>query len=276
MTALSPSALNTSSIQALLTTHRFGRVLHLLEETGSTNAVALALAQGGAEDGTVVAAEKQTAGRGRLGRRWVSPEGENLYCSIILRTIPASPRGLSWVPLVAAVAAARAVDAIALLSVQLKWPNDILLGERKVGGILCESSGLATSGRALDGIVSVGIGINVNTQRSAFPGEIRETATSLSIEAGRSIDRTALLAFLLNALEARYDRLRAEGAGAVEEEYRRLCGTVGRRVRVELAGGRQVVGRAEAILDDGSLRVACEAPPTSVMDLHAADVVHLH
>ncbi len=275
MTALTPSALTAAAVRAHLTTHTIGRTLHLLEETMSTNATALALAQAGAEHGTVIAAETQTAGRGRLGRRWFSPGGENLYCSVILTEIPASPRWLSWLPLISAVAVASAVRMSSGLAAVLKWPNDVLLNDRKVGGVLCERSGLSAKGGVVPGgVVIVGIGLNVNTLRAAFPEDLRDLATSLAIEAGRRFDRAALLASLLNALEARCD-LYADRASEVEDEYRSLCATVGRRVRVELAGGERLEGRATAVLEDGTLRIAGDGPESPVLALHTADVIHL-
>ncbi len=272
------SHLTAGSVQALLSTRTFGRTLHLLDETTSTNVAALALAHDGAAHGTVVAAETQTAGRGRLGRQWHSPAGENLYCSVILRRLPTDERshGLCWIPLVSAVAAARAIEVVSGLTPALKWPNDLLLSERKVGGILCESGGLGPNGSANQhGIVIVGIGLNVNTSRGGFPEHLREIATSLAIEAGRQFDRAALLASLLNALEDRYELLLTDRATDAENEYRRLCATLGRRVRVELAGGERVEGRADALLEDGSLRVIRDDPRNAVAEVRAADVVHL-
>lgn len=276
--ATSSSPLTAVSVRALLTTRTFGRTLHLLNETTSTNGVALMLAQEGAEHGTVVAAEKQTAGRGRLGRHWHSPAGENLYCSVILRAnrSEAGWRGLCWIPLISAVAAARAVEAVSGLTPALKWPNDLLLGERKLGGVLCESSGLAPSAFDQHGFVIVGIGINVNTPRAAFPEDLRDIATSLASETGRRHDRAALLAALLNAMEDRCDRLLANERNDAEHEYRNLCATVGRRVRVELAGGERLEGRAEAILEDGSLRIVRDDTLAgAIVEVRAADVVHL-
>jgi BirA family biotin operon repressor/biotin-[acetyl-CoA-carboxylase] ligase len=178
--------------------------------------------------------------------------------------------------LVAAVAAARAIQTVSGLAPALKWPNDILLGDRKLGGVLCESSGLsAKAGPAPEGIVIVGIGLNVNTPRSAFADDLRETATSLATEGRRPFDRATLLATLLKALEDRYALLGGDRASEAEDEYRALCSTIGRRVRIELAGGERLEGRAEAVLADGSLRVACQAPEARVMDLHAGDVIHL-
>ena len=267
--------LTPEAVRAVLRTQRLGRTLHIMDHTPSTNTAALALAQKGAEDGTVVVAERQTAGRGRLGRRWYSPPGENLYCSVILRKAPATERlseWLSWVPLISAVAAARAVQAVTGLQPSLKWPNDILIGQRKLGGLLCESSGSQKHGT----LVVVGIGINVNARRESFPVDLREVATSLASEAGRSFDRGILLAALLSELESRHLALLSGKPADYVNEYSTLCSTLGRQVRVNLAGGNNVEGRADSIAPDGSLRII-EAGTQSggAREVRTGDVIHL-
>ncbi|MBI4400943.1 MAG: biotin--[acetyl-CoA-carboxylase] ligase [Nitrospirae bacterium] len=268
-------ALTPESVRAVLRTRKLGQTLHILEETPSTNTAALALAQKGAEDGTVVVAERQTAGRGRLGRRWFSPPGENLYCSVILRPTPAPDRiaeWLSWAPLLSAVATARAVQAVSGLHPLLKWPNDILVGHRKLGGVLCESNGSHAHGT----FVVVGIGLNVNTKRENFPDDLREIATSLAAEAGHSFDRAALLAALLAELEATAESLLMGKPTTFVHVYTALCSTVGRRVRVNLAGGESVEGWADSIGMDGSLRIKKDGANTETMlEVRAGDVIHL-
>ena len=268
-------ALTPEAIRAVLRTKTFGRTLHILQEAPSTNTAALALAQKGAEDGTVVVAERQTAGRGRLGRSWYSPVRENLYCSVIVRQTPAPNRlteWLSWVPLLSAVAAARAVQIVTGLSPSLKWPNDIIIGQRKLGGVLCETNGSRTQGR----FVVVGIGINVNTPRDAFPDEIRQLATSLAAEAAHPFDRAALLAALLSELEIRFEGLIAEQFADVKREYTKLCSTLGRHVRISLASGESVEGQADSINPDGSLRIIRNgANAGTILDLRAGDVTYL-
>jgi BirA family biotin operon repressor/biotin-[acetyl-CoA-carboxylase] ligase len=235
----------------------------------------MALAQKGAEHGTVVVAERQTAGRGRLGRSWYSPAGENLYCSVIVRQTASQTRlaeWLSWLPLLSAVASARAIQAVAALQARLKWPNDILIGQRKLGGVLCESNGSRTQGR----FVVVGIGINVNTPRNAFPDDLRDLATSLAAEAGHSCDRVALLATLLSELENCIENLSAQQSADLKREYTKLCSTLGRQVRVSLASGESVAGQADAINPDGSLRIIRNGANTgTILDLRAGDVIHI-
>ena len=267
--------LTPETIRAALRTKTFGRTLHILHETPSTNTAAMALAQKGAEDGTVVVAERQTAGRGRLGRSWYSPAGENLYCSVIVRQTQSQTRldeWLSWLPLLSAVAAAHAIQAVAALQGRLKWPNDILINQRKLGGVLCESNSSRTQGR----FVVVGIGINVNILRNAFPDDLRDLATSLAAEAGHPINRVALLSALLSELEIRIENLAAQQSAEVKREYTKLCSTLGRQVRVSLASGESVEGQADTINSDGSLRLIRNgANAGTILDLRAGDVTYV-
>jgi BirA family biotin operon repressor/biotin-[acetyl-CoA-carboxylase] ligase len=266
----------TQTVQQALSTRTFGRTLHVLDEVTSTNSQAATLAQQGAPHGTVVVAETQTAGRGRLGRHWHSPPGKNLYCSLLLRAMPGRDQQalwLSWIPLIAALAVSRAVQVTAGLKPAVKWPNDILIGHHKLGGVLCESSGLGTPHAA----VIVGIGLNVNVRHDDFPDELRELATSLAIEAQHPFDRTALLATLLSEMETRCDTFLAGAHEDILKEYVLRCGTLGRQVVVELAHGQHVDGTADSILPDGSLRVirTSAAGQPQTLDIRAGDVIHL-
>ncbi len=267
--------LSADAVRALLQTRTLGWALHILEETDSTNTAALALAQQGAGHGTVVAADRQTAGRGRLGRRWFSPPGQNLYCSVILRRTPPGDRRWddgSWLPLISAVAAARAIRTVTGLNSLLKWPNDILIGERKVGGLLCEGGGTSSQ----SAYVVVGIGINVNTRRESFPEDLRDLATSLRSETGRQVNRAALLAGWLSELEGQSNALWAGRREEIGREYTSLCSTLGHRVRVSLAGGQVVEGLADSLGPDGSLNIKRDGGETGpLVEIHAGDVVHL-
>nr|MBI3614413.1 biotin--[acetyl-CoA-carboxylase] ligase [Nitrospirota bacterium] len=268
------SPLNREAIQALLRTKKFGRTLHVLQETTSTNQEAMKLAQQGAPDGTVLVAETQTAGKGRLGRSWYSPPGENLYCSVILRNRPADDLAgwLSVLPLLSAVAVARAVQRVNDLKPSLKWPNDILVGDRKLGGLLCESS---LSGPSTTFVV-VGIGLNVNGSREGFPEDIRDLATSIAAETGRQCDRASLLAAILLELELYSEALPTRPPDTFLGEYARLCATLGRRVRVSLSEGQIIEGLADSIAPDGSLRVVREpASGGGMVEVRAGDVMHL-
>ncbi len=274
MASLPAQPLTRETIQALLRTKRFGRTLHVLQETTSTNHEAMKLAQQGAQDGAVLVAETQTAGKGRLGRSWYSPPGDNLYCSVILRNQAADDLAgwLSMIPLLSAVAVARAVQLVADLKPSLKWPNDILLGDRKLGGLLCESS---LSGPSTTFVV-VGIGLNVNGSRAGFPENIRETATSIAAETGRQCDRASLLASILLELERYSETLLTSPPETFLSEYARICATLGRSVRVSLSEGQTIDGLADSIAPDGSLRILREpASGGGLVEVRAGDIVHL-
>src|SRR5581483_2965854 len=176
-------------------------------EIDSTQRLARDLARAGAEEGTCVVAEAQSAGRGRLGRTWHSPPGTNLYCSVVLRP-PLAPAAVPQLALVAGVAVAAAVAETTTLSAEIKWPNDVLVGGRKVAGILTELEAELERVR----FVIVGIGVNLNT--TAFPAELAERATSLALASGRPVDRAAFTGRLLAALEERYGRRAPRSRGA--------------------------------------------------------------
>lgn len=271
--------LTLDDIRSTLATKSLGQRLYLHHELASTNSEASALAQAGAPHGTVVVAESQSSGRGRQTRSWYSPPGANIYCSVVVRGIgqerPLS-EWLSWVPLITALAAAEAVQTAASLTLSLKWPNDLLLHERKVGGILCESSHASAD----DPIVVVGIGLNVNLPQESFPDDLRLTATSLSETLRRPIDRNRLLAQLLFELEQALDELRFRGPQRLCQAYTSRCHTLGKRVRLLLGDKQELLATAESISADGALQVRpLPASPTwpspTLIDIRAADVIHL-
>ena len=226
------------------------RDIRWLAETDSTQRVARELARAGAPEGTVVIAEAQTAGRGRLGRTWHSPRGVNLYCSIVLRP-PLSPAAVPQVALVAGVAAAAALAETPGLAPRLKWPNDVLIDGRKVAGILTEME--AEVERVHH--VILGIGVNLNAPRAAFPPELRERATSLFLATGRRVDRAAVTGRLLAALEARYGRFLEGGFEAVRAEWESYSCLTGTDVRVASAEG-EMAGRVLGLDTDGALMLA--------------------
>lgn len=236
----------------------------------------MALAQGGAEDGTVVVAESQSAGRGRHARTWFSPPGLNLYCSILVKGLAQGlslADWLSWVPLTTALAVAEAVQDVASASLALKWPNDLLLNERKVGGILCESS----PARPANPIVIIGIGLNVNIPHESFPDELRPIAASLFEASHQPIDRNRLLAQLLLELEQSLDELRDHGPSRLLQAYTHRCTTIGRQVRVVLGDHEVLLGTAVAITADGTLQIrpSSAAAHTPLVDVRAGDVMHV-
>ena len=277
MTASLP--LRPDDIRSTLATKRLGQHLHIHQSLSSTNSEAMTLAQSGAEDGTVVAAESQSAGRGRHARTWFSPPGLNLYCSIIVRGLGQGltlADWLSWVPLTTALAVAEAVQTVAATSLALKWPNDLLLDERKVGGILCESS-LATPDNP---IVVIGIGLNVNIPGELFPGELRPIATSLYEASHQLVDRNRLLAQLFLEMEQSLDELRDHGPSQLLQAYQRRCTTIGRKVRVILGADEELLGTAVAITADGTLQVRPSTETsgmdkTTLVEVRAGDVIHV-
>jgi BirA family biotin operon repressor/biotin-[acetyl-CoA-carboxylase] ligase len=217
-----------------------GRIIWY-DEVGSTNDVAASRADRGAEEGVVVLAGRQTAGRGRLGRTWVSPAGAGIYASMVLRP---SPEAAALLTIAAGVAVATGIEAATGLGVQLKWPNDVQAGGRKLAGILAEGSA--------DHVV---LGVGINVLPAAFPPDVAQRATSLEGELGRTVDRGLVLAECLAAMADQYGRLRREGGTRLIEAWRlRAAATLGRHVEWETAGERRV-GLAENIDPDGALVV---------------------
>jgi BirA family biotin operon repressor/biotin-[acetyl-CoA-carboxylase] ligase len=217
----------------------------------STNRLAADLARAGAAEGTVVLAEQQTAGRGRLGRTWTSPARVNLYCSVILRpSLP--PTAVPVVTLVAAVAVAEAIEDTIATPPAIKWPNDVLLDGRKAVGILTELEAEAERVR----FAVLGIGVNVNARRDDFPPDLRRKATSLAVAAGAPVDRVAFTGRLLTRLDRAYERFCREGFAPLREFYERHHCLPGRAVNV--AGARRLAGIARGIDDDGALLVECD------------------
>ena len=242
----------------------FGRSFRYFDEIESTNVETKALANSGAPEGTVVIAECQTAGRGRLGRRWVSPAGKGLLFSVLLRpTLPMEEAHL--LTLVAAAAAATAIEALSGAAVKIKWPNDLFIGDRKVGGILMEVSGEQDE---VEWVV-VGIGVNVNTEYSELPVALRRTATSLKMVTGHEVDRSDLLASLLLALESHYADAASGGFERALSAFRERDYLISRSVSVQTREG-PVVGEASGIDERGALLV--QLPQRRIRRFHSGDV----
>jgi BirA family biotin operon repressor/biotin-[acetyl-CoA-carboxylase] ligase len=232
------------------------------DQIDSTNTYVRDQARLGAAEGLVAVADHQTAGRGRLGRRWESPPGANLLASVLLRP-NIDPADLHLCTTVVALAAMDACRVAARVETVLKWPNDLLVGGAKVAGILAEAE---FAGADLAAVV-VGIGINVG-----WPGPPEAGGTSLEAATGSPVDRRALLHALLASLgEHRAGLEAAAGRRALAEEGRRRCATLGQQVRVTLEG-EEITGRAVAVDDAGHLVVET---PTGSRRVTAGDVVHL-
>jgi len=243
---------DAKALQSRLTGRKIGCRLHYEDTVDSTNRVAMELARRGAPEGTVVLADCQTAGRGRLQRSWQSPPGCNLYLSVILRpAIP--PHDAAQITLLAGVAVAEAISAVCPERVGIKWPNDLLIGGRKVCGILTETR-MAAGG--IDSVI-VGVGLNVNMERADFDPAHRETATSLREETGRDHSREDLLLLLCERFEGWYEILERNGFAAVREGWLARAEMTGKRIRV-LFGDEMREGMFAGIDRDGALLIADE------------------
>jgi BirA family biotin operon repressor/biotin-[acetyl-CoA-carboxylase] ligase len=257
-------ALDARALSAALTREGgLWRSLEVVESIGSTNAELLARAGNGADEGTVLVAEHQEAGRGRLDRTWTSPPRAGLTVSFLVRPdVPAARRG--WLPLLTGVALAESVGEATGVRASVKWPNDLLaLDGRKLAGILAEASGAA---------VVVGTGLNVNTNATELP----DTGTSLSVVTGAPVDRGPLLLAFLRAVERRYrawvDALGDPVASGLARDYLAWSSTVGTTVAVTLPDGTTLSGVAQAVDWDGRLVVATAG---GTVELASGDVQHV-
>lgn len=238
---------NKRELEQGLKTKTMGQSIYFYEETDTTNNRARELALEGAPEGTLVVAEKQTAGRGRRGKVWESPLGTGIWMSLVLRP-QIMPAGASVLTLLCGLATAEAIEAETGLSVGIKWPNDILINGKKAVGILtemdCEMSQVH--------FVIPGIGINVNT--TSFPPEIADIATSLYLECGKTVSRRRLVHKVLERLEEHYETfLRTGSFTAMLEDYRKHCITLGKEVHV--LGREPFFAEALDITPEGELLV---------------------
>jgi BirA family transcriptional regulator, biotin operon repressor / biotin---[acetyl-CoA-carboxylase] ligase len=266
----------------------FWHTVESAARTGSTNADLLLRAQDGAAEGLVLAAEEQTAGRGRMGRAWVSPPHAALMFSLLLRPVRVSPARWGWLPLLTGVAVVTAIREVTGVDATLKWPNDVLavpvpgsltpavgapaLGAPasggKLAGILAEAAG---------GAVVIGTGLNVSTlpQELPPPGPGALPATSLFAMGAVVLERELILSEILRGFERRYLawRYAAGDPARIRAEYVGLCGTLGRQVRVELPGGQVLSGEAADVDSDG--RLVVRVGSAEEVAVAAGDVVHV-
>ncbi len=240
-------SLNQSSLKKHLAGKFIGHTLYYYEETGSTNDEAFRLGVQGAPEGTALIAERQNAGKGRMQRAWHSPPGANIYTSIILRP-QFEPARAPQISITAGVAVAETLDLYCPGSVFLKWPNDVLIHGKKVCGILTQ---MKTTGGAVDFVVA-GIGVNVNWNREAFPEDIREMATSVSMEAGREISRLELIILLYESLAKCYRELTKNGFDPIRKRWLGRTKMIGKPVSV-IFGEEVIRGEAVDLDEDGSL-----------------------
>lgn len=261
------SPLPLEQVSKILTTRWLGRTIHFYNTLDSTNVTAMDLAQQDAPEGTVVLADQQLHGRGRGERSWHSPPGVGIYCSIILRPELSADKTM-FLTLMTAVAITKAVALETNLSPRIKWPNDILINDKKVVGILLETKvGAAGVEHAI-----IGFGINVNHTTADLPLKLLLPASSLLIELGEPVDRSKLLTKILGEVEYLYERLLQGNLAMIHQEWCRLSATLGRRVRIVQRGGL-TEGVAVDITEEGALLVRVDQD--FLITVHAGDIEHL-
>ncbi len=259
--------MNTFSLRAIkahLGTQLLGKKIHVFDELDSTNLEAYRMAREGGEEGEVVVADRQLRGKGRLDRPWLSPPGVNLYVSIILRP-PIAVQNAPLITLMAAVATAKAAKGISGLQPRIKWPNDLLINNKKVAGLLNE---LKSKAGEVDFVI-LGIGINVNMTLEMIPEEMRPIATSLREELGYDISRVEFLSALLREVEGEYQAFLTGETERIYRQWEELSQMVGKVV--EMKSFHEVIrGRVKGIDSDGSLLLS--VPDGSEKRVIAGDI----
>lgn len=253
-------------IRQCLANRWLGRSLHCYQQVDSTNLTAMELAKQNAPEGTVVVAEQQVQGRGRIGRPWHSPPGLGIYCSVVMRPklLPAKAQLMT---LMSAVAVGKAIASKTSLAPRIKWPNDIRIGNKKIAGILLESM---LAAEQLDYAV-IGIGINVNHSLADFTQDLQVTASSLRLELGEPVERQELFCQLFFEFESLYERIRQAQYTPILDQWRSLSDTLGRHVRA-MCGDDSVEGLALDINEEGALLV--RQRDGSIQSVHAGDIHH--
>ena len=240
-----------------------GKEIFFYETVDSTNTVAAILAEKGVEEGTVVVADSQIRGKGRLGRHWASPPGVNIYMSVVLRP-EIETRNATLITIMASVACAKALRRVTGLDVTIKWPNDLMVSEKKLGGILTETR-LA---RKRIKYAITGIGINVNLDLDTLPDVIREFATSVTRETGRCFSRTEVIKGILTEVNKWYNILKEKKYSELIFQWKDLTSTLGRTVEIIL-GKETLRGFAESVNDEGMLIVRLPSGASRVVHIRA-------
>ena len=260
----SPDVLMPEAIQSGLACQLVGSRIVSLDEADSTNLQACRLGDEGADDGLVVIADRQSSGKGRMGRRWESPGGVNLYASILLRP-PVLPFEAPKLTFLSAVAVCRAINNCTGLQSTVKWPNDILLNGAKVAGLLNEMSSETEQVH----YVVLGIGVNLNMRAEQFPDDLRYPATSLAIATGKAVSRLAFTRSLLQELDALYQIYLEQGSTPIFTAWTEPCDLTGKRVQVD-CNNLLVEGTMAGLGDDGALLVRTSAG--KIESIYAGDV----
>lgn len=260
----SPDVLMPEAIQSGLECQLVGSRIISLDEADSTNLQACRLGDEGADDGLVVIADRQSSGKGRMGRQWESPGGVNLYASILLRP-PVLPFEAPKLTFLSAVAVCRAIKNCTGLQPTVKWPNDILLNGAKVAGLLNEMSSETDQVH----YVVLGIGVNLNMRAEQFPDDLRYPATSLAIACGKAVSRLAFTRSLLQELDVLYQLYLEEGSAPIFTAWAELCELTGKRVQVD-CNNLLIEGTMVGLADDGALLVRTSAG--KIESIYAGDV----
>ena len=260
----SPDRVNEANIWKHLTTKKYGQHIHYYESCLSTQFIAHEEEQNGAADGTVVIAEEQTAGRGRMARPWSSASGKGIWMSIIVRP-ELTPQQAPQLTLVAAVAVTRAIEELTGIEPSIKWPNDILVDGKKLTGILTELQADPDQVKA----VILGIGMNVNQELEDFPEELQQIATSLKLIAGKPIDRAQLIAKILGFLEIYTAMYEKNGFGPIKLLWEGYSNTTGKRIRAVMLN-ETINGTALGISDEGVLELKLD--DGSIRGIYSADI----
>ncbi|MGB2994110.1 MAG: biotin--[acetyl-CoA-carboxylase] ligase [Paenisporosarcina sp.] len=260
----SPDTLQAAKIDQYLTTTRFGRKIHYLQSCPTTQPIAHQLAQAGEPDGAIVICEEQTAGKGRLARAWTSTQGKGIWMSVIIRPeIP--PTKAPQLTLVAAVAVTRAIEDIADVRAEIKWPNDLLINGKKCTGILTELQADIDRVHA----IILGIGVNVNQQLTDFPEEIQSIATSIQMVTGKPVDRAELVARILHHLEIYTDLYVKHGFEPLKILWESYSCTLGKRIKATMIH-KQIEGVALGITNEGILQVKTD--DGEIHGIYSADI----
>ena len=249
----SPDLLLTEDLQSRLSTDTIiGRNITVVDSTTSTNDEMDCKARDAESEGSVIFAETQTGGRGRMGRKWSSPKKKGLWLSVLLRP-PLAADECTQITIAAAVALVRSLKKINGVKPEIKWPNDILVNGKKISGILTEMSSEPDHVK----YVIVGIGVNVNQSPDDIPESIRPIATSLRIVSGKIVDRSQLATDILHELDKSYKKVVAREFPEIGEAWSSYCRTLGKRISIEI-GSRKISGCAEALDETGALLVRTE------------------
>ncbi|MEW4306973.1 biotin--[acetyl-CoA-carboxylase] ligase [Rossellomorea marisflavi] len=260
----SPDSVTANKLKIGLKTKTLGQNIHYEETVGSTQKVAHELAANGAPEGTLVIADEQTDGRGRLMREWHSSKGTGVWMSLILKPL-LPPQKAPQFTLIAAVAVVQAIQETTGLDPQIKWPNDILINGRKATGILTE---LQAEPDKINSII-IGIGMNVNQTQEHFPDELQSIATSYGMEAGRSLSRSDIVQKVLERMEALYELYMAKGFTPIKLMWESYAVSIGRRITARTING-SIEGYARGITEEGVLQI--EDDTGQLHHIYSADI----